>query len=84
MTEIASEKEETLLEVGIGREGVVVAIRGEERRVERLAAIGIVLGCSVVVRQRKPVVVIDLGETSVALEPEIAAAISVVLEHAVA
>ncbi len=84
MTEIASEKEETLLEVAVGQESVVVAIRGEERRVERLAAIGIVLGCSVIVRQKKPVVVVDLGETSVALEPEIAAAISVVLQNTLA
>ncbi len=46
-------------------------------RSDRLASLGLVAGCEIVLRQRRPTYVIDVGETTLALDGEIAAGIRV-------
>lgn len=41
-------------------------------RSDRLASLGLVAGCEVVVRQRRPTFVLDVGETTLALDSLIA------------
>ncbi|WP_373048184.1 FeoA family protein [Vulgatibacter sp.] len=46
-------------------------------RSDRLASLGLVAGCEVVLRQRRPTFVLDVGETTLALDREIATGIRV-------
>lgn len=46
-------------------------------RSDRLASLGLVAGCRIVLRQRRPTFVIDVGETTLALDGDIARGIRV-------
>jgi len=46
-------------------------------RSDRLASLGLVAGCRIVLRQRRPAYVIDVGETTLALDADIARGIRV-------
>ena len=48
-------------------------------RSDRLASLGLVAGCQIVLRQRRPTFVIDVGETTLALDGDIAHSIRVAL-----
>jgi Fe2+ transport system protein FeoA len=57
---------------------VVGSVEGSAARIDRLAAVGILPGVELLVQQTRPVVVIESGETVLALEREIAAGVQVV------
>lgn len=46
-------------------------------RSDRLASLGLVAGCEVTLRQRRPTYVIDVGETTLALDKTIARQVQV-------
>lgn len=46
-------------------------------RSDRLASLGLVAGCEVTLRQRRPTYVIDVGETTLALDKTIASQVRV-------
>lgn len=48
-------------------------------RSDRLASLGLVAGCEVVLRQRHPAFVLDVGETTLALDGDLARTIHVTL-----
>jgi Fe2+ transport system protein FeoA len=60
-----------------GARGIVSEIRSTAARVNKLAALGILPGVELRVQQNRPVVVIELGETVLALEHELAEGILV-------
>jgi Fe2+ transport system protein FeoA len=55
-----------------GARALVSEIRGEPRRIDKLAALGILPGVELRVQQTKPVVVVECGETVLAIERELA------------
>jgi Fe2+ transport system protein FeoA len=57
---------------------VVGSVEGDAARIDRLAAVGILPGVELFVQQTRPVVVVESGETVLALEREIAARVLVV------
>jgi Fe2+ transport system protein FeoA len=57
---------------------VVTDVKGDAKRVDRLAALGILPGVELRVQQTRPVVVIESDETVLAIEREIAASVVVV------
>jgi Fe2+ transport system protein FeoA len=57
---------------------VVGSVEGSPARIDRLAAVGILPGVELHVQQTRPVVVVEAGETVLALEREIAAEVQVV------
>jgi Fe2+ transport system protein FeoA len=57
---------------------VVGSVEGDAARIDRLAAVGILPGVELLVQQTRPVVVVESGETVLALEREIAARVQVV------
>lgn len=57
---------------------VVGAVHGGAARIDRLAALGILPGVELRVQQTRPVVVVESGESVLALEREIAAGVKVV------
>jgi Fe2+ transport system protein FeoA len=57
---------------------VVGGVEGTPARIDRLAAVGILPGVELRVQQTRPVVVVESGETVLALEREIAAGVLVV------
>jgi Fe2+ transport system protein FeoA len=57
---------------------VIASVEGDAARIDRLAAIGILPGVELLVQQTRPVVVVESGETVLALEREIAAGVQVV------
>jgi Fe2+ transport system protein FeoA len=57
---------------------VVESVAGDAARIDRLAAVGILPGVELLVQQTRPVVVVESGETVLALEREIAAAVQIV------
>lgn len=60
-----------------GEKGIVSEIRSSAARVDKLAALGILPGVEVRVQQNRPVVVVELGETVLAIEHELAEGILV-------
>ena len=60
-----------------GARGIVSEIRATAARIDKLAALGILPGVEVRVQQNRPVVVVELGETVLALEHELAEGIVV-------
>ena len=56
---------------------MVYVARQEPQQRVRLSNLGLVPGASVVLQQRRPAAVVQVGETTLALDPEIAAAIYV-------
>jgi DtxR family Mn-dependent transcriptional regulator len=68
-----------LSEASIGGEYRIVFIASRShRRLDRLCALGLVPGAALRLHQRLPAFVVRVGETDVALEPEIAADVLVV------
>jgi Fe2+ transport system protein FeoA len=67
----------TLADLRSGDEGVVEAVQGEAALVARLTAQGLVPGVSLRLVQRTPSYVIELGETTLAVERRVAEAIRV-------
>lgn len=57
---------------------VVGSVEGTAARIDRLAAVGILPGVELRIQQIRPVVVVESGETVLALEREIAAGVLVV------
>ncbi len=68
----------TLCECRAGERVVVGSVDGSAARIDRLAALGILPGVELRVQQTRPVVVVESGETVLALEREIAAGVQVV------
>ncbi len=68
----------SLSEVAAGQRVRVIAVdaMGGER-LSKLAAFGIVEGCEVLVRQRSPAMVVEVDETTLALDAEVAKAVIV-------
>jgi Fe2+ transport system protein FeoA len=56
---------------------VVGSVLGSAARIDRLAALGILPGVELQVQQTRPVVVVESGETVLALERDIAAGVRV-------
>jgi Fe2+ transport system protein FeoA len=57
---------------------VVESVEGDAARIDRLAAVGILPGVELLVQQTRPVVVVESGETVLALEREIASEVQIV------
>ena len=57
---------------------VVESVEGGAARIDRLAAVGILPGVELLVQQTRPVVVVESGETVLALEREIASGVHIV------
>jgi Fe2+ transport system protein FeoA len=71
-----SMKQETLDDATIGEDVQVVGIASPHPdRLVRLSGMGIVPGATIQVRQRTPATVLAIGETLLALDPEITAGI---------
>jgi Fe2+ transport system protein FeoA len=60
-----------------GALAIVSEIRGTPGRVDKLAALGILPGVELRVQQNRPVVVVECGETVLAIERELAEGIVV-------
>jgi len=72
----AVQKPETLDDAAIGEKVQVVGIASPHpERMIRLSGMGIVPGATVQVRQRTPATVLAIGETLLALDPEITSGI---------
>ena len=68
-----------LSELPIGTEGRVVRLGARDpRRADRLSGLGVAPGSIVVVLQRRPAFVVEVGETTLALGEEIADEVLVV------
>jgi Fe2+ transport system protein FeoA len=67
-----------LSECRAGDRVVVGSVDGSAARIDRLAAVGILPGVELRIQQTRPVVVVESGETVLALEREIAAEVQVV------
>ena len=67
----------SLAKMVAGARGIVSEIRATAVRIDKLAALGILPGVEVRVQQNKPVVVVELGETVLAIECELAEGIVV-------
>ncbi len=60
-----------------GETVVVGSVQGTAARIDRLAALGILPGVELRVQQTRPVVVVESGESVLALEREIASGVKV-------
>jgi DtxR family Mn-dependent transcriptional regulator len=60
-----------------GAQAIVSEIRGAPSRIDKLAALGILPGVELRVHQNRPVVVVECGETVLAIEHELAEGIVV-------
>lgn len=68
----------TLCDLPTGQRAQVTGMdRRQADRLSKLAAFGIVEGCELRIRQRHPAFIIDVGETTLALDGEVAEAIQV-------
>lgn len=67
----------SLAQMTAGERGIVNEVRSSASRVDKLAALGILPGVEVHVQQNRPVVVVELGETVLAIERELAEGIIV-------
>ena len=71
-------EERALSQVPEGEEVRIVRIvAGHPEQMIRLSGMGVVPGALVQVRQRRPATVLALGETTLALDPEVSAGIRV-------
>jgi Fe2+ transport system protein FeoA len=61
-----------------GERVVVGSVEGAAARIDRLASVGILPGIELVVRQTRPVLVVESDETVLALEREIASDVVVI------
>lgn len=61
-----------LSELGLGSRARIVFINPRSHaRLDRLSALGVIPGCIVRLHQRRPSFVLEIGETTLALDPEI-------------
>jgi DtxR family Mn-dependent transcriptional regulator len=61
-----------LSDLGLGAKGRIVFINPRSHaRLDRLSALGVFPGCIVRLHQRRPSFVLEIGETTLALDPEI-------------
>ena len=67
----------TLLDLQPGEEALIASVAGGGARIDKLAAMGILPGVALRVQQARPVVVIECGETVLAIERELAGEIRV-------
>ena len=68
------DNEQALTQVPVGQEVRIVRIvAGHPEQMIRLSGMGVVPGAMVRVRQRRPATVLALGETTLALDPEVSA-----------
>ncbi|MCG3172733.1 MAG: hypothetical protein GMKNLPBB_00888 [Myxococcota bacterium] len=68
----------TLDQAPAGERLIVVSVDASRSgRIARLAGLGLVPGCELILRQRKPALVVDMGETTLALDELVARAIMV-------
>jgi Fe2+ transport system protein FeoA len=65
----------SLVELPVGSSGVVLSLQGSADVLARLHAQGVAAGVSVYLLQRLPTFVIEVGETTIGLEKDVAAAI---------
>ncbi len=70
-------KSYTLVDVKPGLTVLVHHVEATPSRIDKLAALGILPGVELVVHQRKPVIVVEVGETVLALEHDLAEGIVV-------
>jgi len=69
----------TLADAGTGQRLRVVSLgKGAHERLARLAAFGIAEGCELTLRQRHPALVVEVGETTLALDAALAREVRVV------
>lgn len=67
-----------LMEMEVGSTGrIVFIVPSEDSRLERLASLGIVPGCSIKLKQKKPSFVLKIDETTLAIDSAIAEGIYV-------
>jgi DtxR family Mn-dependent transcriptional regulator len=66
-----------LAELRVGEEGSVRFVSGERDGIERLMALGLVPGVKVRLSQRRPSYVVEVGQTSIAIDGALAKAIFV-------
>jgi DtxR family Mn-dependent transcriptional regulator len=66
-----------LAEIGVGEQGVVRFVAGSAEGLDRLAALGLVPGVELRLVQRHPSHVLELGETTIAIDARLAGAIFV-------
>jgi DtxR family Mn-dependent transcriptional regulator len=67
----------TLVDAKPGQRVVVHGVTASASRIDKLASLGILPGVELVVHQRKPVFVVESGESVLALEHELAMTIEV-------
>ena len=67
----------TLVDVKPGDRVLVHHVEATPSRIDKLAALGILPGVELMVHQRKPVIVVEVGETVLALEHDLAEGIVV-------
>ncbi len=72
-----SAKPYTLVDVKPGDHVLVHHVEATPSRIDKLAALGILPGVELLVHQRKPVIVVEVGETVLALEHDLAEGIVV-------
>lgn len=76
--EVAAGEVVPLLDAPTGATLLVDGVSADDPvRSDRLASLGLVGGCEIVLRQRRPTFVIDVGETTLALDADIARGIRV-------
>jgi len=64
-----------------GERVVVGSVEGASARIDRLASVGILPGVELLVRQTRPVLVVESDETVLALEREIASDVVVIAQR---
>jgi Fe2+ transport system protein FeoA len=63
-----------------GERVIVGSVEGASARIDRLASVGILPGIELLVRQTRPVLVVESDETVLALEREIASDVVVIAQ----
>ncbi len=66
-----------LADLGVGERAVVTFVEGRRDGLERLGALGLVPGVQVHLKQRRPSFVVEVGETTIAIDTDLAGAIFV-------
>ena len=72
-----AERPYTLVDVKPGERVIVHHVQATVSRIDKLAALGILPGVELLVHQRKPVMVVEVDETVLALEHDLAEGIVV-------
>lgn len=67
-----------LSEARAGERVIICSINADASRIDKLAALGLLPGAELTVQQTKPAVIVWCDETSLAIEPALAAMVMVV------